>query len=119
VDNILWAAVGWAAASTLYHWLSRRALEQERERWMAYIERGTFERIPARTVRPETAEERIDDATRQVQKSWSTKAVQTGVKDLAAAYQAEGLPIPKAEELRREVELMLNAAVQGEAMIDV
>ncbi|MDH3291558.1 MAG: hypothetical protein OEO20_11505 [Gemmatimonadota bacterium] len=119
LEIALWILLGILAGLGLAAVLHERILRAERAQWMAFIERGVFDKVPAKSYRPETAEERIDQAAKTIQTHWSQQSVARGVSDLADTYRAEGLPVPKRSDLKREVELMLNAAAQGEAAIDV
>lgn len=67
------------------------------------------------TIRPETAESRLDRDVKMVAEEYQEATIQHGVAELSALYQAEGRPVPSAKDLRKEVEDMLSRAGTPEA----
>jgi hypothetical protein len=110
-------AFGWAAGFVFGFFLEMRAHQQEREQWMRFYQAGSFEKPQARSHSPDTAESRIDRASKVVT-DWSPRSVDAGAAELERMYRDEGMPIPSKKELRQEAEMMLNAAAQGEGEID-
>ena len=69
-------------------------------------------RFKARSHRPETAEERIDNASKVVTANWNKDTVTEGMRQMKQYYKNEGVPCPTEKALRQEVETMLNDSVQ-------
>jgi len=109
--------LGWVVGFACGFLFELREHRAERQQWMSFHQQGSFEKPPARHYTPDTAESRIDRASKVVT-DWSKESVSQGMAELKQMYRDEGLPIPKDKELRAEVEAMLNAAAQGEGAID-
>lgn len=69
-------------------------------------------RFRARSHRPESAEERIDNASKVVTANWQKETVAEGMRQMKQYYKAEGVPCPTDKALRQEVETMLNESIQ-------
>lgn len=79
---------------------------------------GAGGKFKARSFRPETPEERIDKATKKVERHWSQATVEEGANQLRRFYEEEGLAVPSMEAARVEARELLNASVQGETTVD-
>jgi hypothetical protein len=110
-------AVGWGVGFACGFFLELRAHQREREQWMNFHQAGSFELPRARSHTPETPESRIDEASK-VAVDWSPQSIDKGIEELRRMYKDEVGVVPSEAELRREAELMLNAAAQGEGEID-
>lgn len=76
------------------------------------------EQFKARHRRPETPEERIDNASKMVDPHWSRGTIKRGIAELQRFYKERGMPVPSTKELEREAELLLNASINGEGTIE-
>ena len=75
-------------------------------------------KFKARSFRPSTPEERIDNATKKVERHWSESTVAEGARQLRDWYKAEGMAVPSEEEARKQAKELLGASAQGETTID-
>ena len=77
-------------------------------------------RFRARSYRPPTPEDRIDRASKMVSATphWDQGTVSKGVEELKRFYRDEGVNIPTDAELKKEAERLLNAATQGETVVE-
>jgi hypothetical protein len=75
-------------------------------------------RFKARSHRPETPEERIDNAAQRVERHWQDATIDEGARQLQAWYKDEGMAIPNLEEAKNQAKEMLNASVQGDTTVE-
>ena len=75
-------------------------------------------RFKARSFRPSTPEERIDQATKKVERHWNEATVEQGAQQLQAWYKDEGMEVPSLEKAREQAKELLNASAQGDTTID-
>ena len=75
-------------------------------------------KFKARSFRPSTPEERIDNATKKVERHWNEATVEQGAQQLQAWYKDEGMEVPSLEKAREQAKELLNASAQGDTTID-